>query len=282
MPTPLRIDAHQHFWHYDPGRHAWIDDAMALIQRDFLPPDLEPLLQDMAFDGCVAVQADPSEAETRFLLGLADRHPFIRGVVGWVDLRDPKVEQQLAHYAAHPRFCGVRHIVQSEADDRFLLGDAFGRGIGLLQKYSLTYDILIYPRHLPVATTFVERFPDQRFVLDHLAKPFIKARRLEPWARDLRALARHPNVYCKLSGLVTEADWTGWTPADLHPYLDVALEAFGPDRLMVGSDWPVCLLGGSYSTVMGLAGAYVDALSHDEQAKIMGGTAQSFYGLTFP
>jgi L-fuconolactonase len=275
----MRIDAHQHFWRYRPETHAWIGDSMAVLKRDFLPGDLEPLLRDAGFDGCVAVQAAHSLDETRFLLGLADRHPFVRGVVGWVDLVSPDLDRQLESFAPHPRFRGVRHIAQDEPDDAWLSRGDVVRGISRLSGYGLTYDILVYARQLPAAVELARRLPDQPFVLDHVAKPEIRAARLEPWRRDLRLLASLPHVFCKLSGLVTEAEWDGWTPESIRPYMDVALEAFSPDRLMIGSDWPVCLLGGQYPRVVGLARDFVSMLSASEQAAVLGGTAARFYRL---
>lgn len=275
----MKIDAHQHFWQYTPANHNWITAEMAVLQRDYLPEHLQPELQKAGFAGCVAVQAAQTEAETEFLLRLAAAHPFIKGVVGWVDLRAAHAADRLAYFAQNPLFKGVRHIVQSEPDDNFLLQPDFLRGIFLLQSLNLTYDILIYPRHLPVTTTFVARFPNQKFVLDHLAKPFIKAGRLQPWASDLKKLARYPQVYGKLSGLVTEADWQHWQPTDLIPYLETALEAFGPDRLLIGSDWPVCCLAAAYQPVMQAVQEYITSLSLAEQANILGYNAVRFYNL---
>jgi L-fuconolactonase len=252
---------------------------MAAIRRDFLPDDLKPELDGAGYNGCVAVQAQQTEAETEFLIGLAAQHDFIKGVVGWVDLRAENVAQRLAYFSQFPKLVGVRHVVQDEPNDEFLLDPAFGRSIGLLSQFGLTYDILIYPRHLPVAAEFAARFPDQPFVLDHLAKPFIKDHELEPWAKHFRELAWRENVYCKLSGMVTEADWLVWDRDDFTPYLEVALEAFGPKRLMIGSDWPVCKVAGAYGEVMQLVEEYVARLSPSEQAGILGENAIRFYGL---
>src|SRR5207244_1698844 len=221
-------------------QYGWIDDSMAGLRRDFLPADLKRELEEAGFDGAVAVQARQTLEETRWLLELAASSNHVLGVVGWVDLRSSNVRLQLAEFAGNPKFLGVRHIVQSESDDRFLLQPEFLRGIAALEEFDLTYDILIYPRHLPVAAEFVKRFPRQRFVLDHVAKPLIKSGSLQPWQSGVRELAQDTNVFCKLSGLVTEADWKNWKSSDFEPYLDVALESFGKDRLMIGSDWPVC------------------------------------------
>jgi L-fuconolactonase len=274
-----RIDAHQHFWRYSPTTHGWIEDHMAVLKRDFLPPDLEPLLEARGYQGCVAVQAQQTVEETTWLLELADRFPFIRAVVGWVDLRDPDVATVLRRLVAHPKLRGIRHIVQSEPDDQFLLGAEFQRGIAALAPHGLAYDILIDPRQLPAALELVKRFPTQPFVLDHLAKPDIKGQVLEPWAGQVRKLAASRNVFCKVSGLVTEADWPRWKPEDMIRYLDVVLEAFGPDRLMIGSDWPVCLLAGDYGRVMSLVETYLTRLPPSAVEAVRGGTATRFYRL---
>ena len=275
----MRIDAHQHFWRYRPETHGWISNAMAVLKQDFLPPDLEPLLSAQGFDGCVAVQAAQALDETRFLLGLADAHPFVRAVVGWVDLLSPDLEAQLESFGAHPRFRGIRHIAQDEPDDRWLARPDVVRGVGALRRLGLTYDILVYARQLPAALALAQALPEQPFVVDHIAKPEIRAGRLDPWRADVRRLAALPHVLCKLSGLVTEAAWDRWTPADLRPYLEVVLEAFGPGRLMIGSDWPVCLLAGDYATVTGAVRDFIGSLSESEQAAVLGGNAARFYGI---
>ncbi len=276
----MRIDAHQHFWQYDPAEYAWISGGMTGLKRDFLPPDLKPLLDAAGFSGCVAVQARQSLEETRWLLDLARRYDYVRGVVGWVDLCAPDVERQLEAFAASPRFAGVRHIVQDEPDDRFLLRADFRRGIAALARFYLAYDVLIYPRQLPAAIEFVRQFPNQRFVLDHIAKPPIADGVLEPWATQVRALARHANVCCKLSGMVTEARWKQWEADDFRSYLDVIFEAFGPERLMIGSDWPVCTLSADYDAVMQLVTNFIAALSPAEQDAILGGNCARFYRLS--
>ncbi len=278
----VRIDAHQHFWRYDPVELDWIDASMALLRRDFLPGDLAPLLLANGIDACVAVQARQSFQETEFLLDLADRHPIVSAVVGWVDLRSPEIEAELERLHARPKLAGFRHIAQAEPDDRFLVSPEFVRGIAALARHDFTYDLLVVPRQLPAAIELARAFPAQRFVLDHIAKPEIRARSLEPWATRVRALGQLPNVSCKLSGLVTEADWTGWKPEDFRPYLDVIFEAFGTARLMFGSDWPVCLVAASYGRVLGLVRDFIGALSTDEQAAILGGNAAAFYGIAVP
>lgn len=275
----MTIDAHQHFWIFDPERDAWITEDMSVIRKNFLPADLAPVLEANGIDGCVAVQADQSEAETDFLLQLAEENTFIKGVVGWVDLRSPSVEERLQHYAQYPLLRGFRHIVQGEADPAFLQGEDFCRGIKALAAYDLTYDILIFPQQLPAALQFVQQFPGQRFVIDHLAKPYIRKGEVKGWEEDMRAMAQFDHVYCKLSGMVTEADMQNWKQEDFSPYLDVALEAFGADRLMYGSDWPVCLLAADYPQVKKLVTDHIAHLSVAEQARIMGGNAASFYKL---
>jgi L-fuconolactonase len=275
----MRLDAHQHFWHYDPARDTWITDEMAVLKRDFLPDELRVELEANRVDGSIAVQAAQSEEETRFLLDLASRHPFIKGVIGWVDLCAEDISERLARFSREEKLCGFRHIVQAEPDDRFMLRDDFSRGIAALKEFGFTYDILIYERQLPAAIELVERHPEQRFILDHIAKPRIRERIISPWAERIRAIARHPNVYCKVSGLVTEADWRGWRRDDFRPYLDVVFEAFGPERVMFGSDWPVCLLAASYRQVVELIETYMESLTVEEKAGIFGKNAARVYGV---
>ena len=276
----MRIDSHQHFWRYRPEAYPWIDEAKGVLKWDYLPEDLAPLLSAQGFDGCVAVQAAHTSDETRFLLDLSDRHPFVRAVVGWVDLCSPDVERQLAELARHPRLKGIRHIAQDEPDDRFLVREDVVRGIAALEPFGLAYDILIFARQLPAAIELARRLPRQRFVLAHIAKPEIAAGRISPWKEQVRELAAAPNVCCKLSGMVTEAAWKGWNAADFRPYLDVVFDAFGPDRLMIGSDWPVCLLAGDYGTVMGLVENYMAGGPAAEREKVLGGNAARFYRIT--
>lgn len=271
------VDAHQHFWRYQPREYAWIDDRMTALRRDFLPADLLPHLEQAGVDATIAVQTQHSIGETEWLLQLAGAHPFIAGVVGWVDLQADDVEAQLAQLRARGPLSGIRHIVQGEPDDRFLLGAAFGRGIAALGQAGLPYDILIYPRHLAVAAEFAGRFPAQTFVLDHLAKPEIRIGAIDAWAADLRRLAAAPNVWCKLSGLMTEADWAAWTPAQIEPYLDVAFECFGAGRLMAGSDWPVCTLAADYSRTMTVVRDYLGRFTSAEREAVLGGNARTVY-----
>ena len=251
---------------------------MAAIRRDFLPSHLEPLLGGGGFCGSVAVQARQSLEETDWLLKLADENPFVLGVVGWVDLCSPQVREQLAGFAGRSKLVGIRHIVQSEPDD-FLLRPEFLRGISILEEFDLAYDILIYAKQLAIAVEFVRRFPRQRFVLDHLAKPPVKSGAIEPWARRLRELAAFPNVYAKLSGLVTEADWQLWKPDEMSAYVEVAFECFGVDRLMIGSDWPVCLVAGSYERTTQVIKDHLEKYSAEDREAVLGGNAAAFWRL---
>ena len=277
-PPGQMIDSHQHFWRYDAAEYGWIDESMSRLRRDFLPADLAGEMAAAHVEASIAVQARQTLEETRWLLELADRHPFIAGVVGWVDLASSTVEDALERVSRHPRLAGLRHIVQGEPDG-FLERPAFRRGLACLERYGLTYDILVYARQLPAAVACARAFPRQRFVLDHVGKPDIRARAYGEWRRHFAELAGLPNVCCKLSGLVTEADWRGWTPADLRPYLDAALESFGPSRLMIGSDWPVCLVAASYRDVIDLVRAAIGEYSSDEQERMLGGTARDFFRL---
>ena len=272
------IDSHQHFWRYDAVEYAWLDDSMAALRRDFLPSDLEREMVAARVDASIVVQTRQTFEETDWLLELAGDHPSIAGVIGWVDLQSPAVGEELERVARHPRLAGVRHIVQAEPDG-FLEQPAFRRGIACLEPHGLTYDILVYARQLPAAVDFARAFPRQRFVLDHLGKPDIRANAYREWRRHFGELAGLPNVCCKLSGLVTEAEWRSWTPAQLRPYLDAALESFGPSRLMIGSDWPVCLVAASYGDVIDLVRDAIAEYSADEQDQMLGGTARDFYHL---
>jgi L-fuconolactonase len=273
----MRLDSHQHFWRYDPVQYPWMRDDMALLRRDYLPAQLAPLLQSVQFDGSIAVQARQSLAETEWLLALSDQHPAIQGVVGWVDLRSPALAAQLEQFAPHPKLVGVRHVLQDEPEDEFMLLPEFQRGIGQLAKFGLTYDLLLFPRHLPIAVKLVRAFPEQPFVLDHLAKPLIAHGQISPWREDLRELSKLPNVFCKLSGMVTEARWRDWTSEQFEPYLDAAVEAFGTERLMIGSDWPVCTLSAAYSEAMDIVMRYVEQFLAHQRDNILGGTCARFY-----
>jgi L-fuconolactonase len=275
----VRIDSHQHFWRYDADQYAWIDDSMRALRRDFMPGDAAREMARAGFDAGVAVQVRQTLEETNWLLSLAGAHPTIAGVVGWVDLQADDVRAQLERFADRPKLVGIRHIVQSEADDRFLMRPAFRRGMAALGEFGLAYDILIYHHQLPVAAEFVAQFDDQPFVLDHLAKPPIRSGEIDQWARDLHRLSRFPNVMAKLSGLVTEAHRNTWTLENIRPYLDLAFNCFGSDRLMIGSDWPVCTVAADYTATMGLVTEYVSRLSRDEREAVLGGNAQRFWKL---
>jgi len=275
----MRIDSHQHFWHYTAAEYGWIDDSMAAIRCDFLPSDAKREMERAGIHASVAVQARQTLEETRWLLDLAEANPFVAGIVGWVDLQAEDVALQLQHFSNCPKLVGVRHIVQAEADDRFLLRPAFCRGISLLQELDLTYDILIYPGHLPVAAEFVARFPGQRFVLDHLAKPEIRTGEIRTWEKGIRRLAGFQNVFCKVSGLVTEADWHRWTRGQIRPYLDVVFDCFGVDRLLAGSDWPVCTVAADYSSTISIIDQYLDGRPASERDAVMGGNAARFWRL---
>ena len=277
----MKIDAHQHFWHYDVRQYSWINDEMAVLRNDFLPDHLKRFLDAGGLDGSVAVQARQSLDETRWLLSLADQHPHIKGVVGWVDLRSDNLDDQLGEFADHPKFVGVRHVVQDEPDNRFLLRADFMRGVEKLINYDLAYDILIFPKQLPAAFDFVKNFPKHRFVLDHIAKPFIKDGVMSPWDEQMHQLASFPNVFCKVSGMVTEADWQNCQISDFEPYLDVVFNAFGVDRLMFGSDWPVCTIAAAYDKVMEIVDFYLNRcnFSSEKKAAFWGGNAAKFYQL---
>ena len=274
----MKIDAHHHFWHYNTQDYGWISDEMAVLRRDFLPADLKPELDRAGIDRVVSVQARQCVEETEWLLKLAEENDFIAGVVGWLPIASPEFPAMLEKFAANPKLRAIRHVVQDEPDDRFILGEAFNRGIDRLISVHLAYDILIFERHLPYAVEFVRNHSEEQvFVLDHIAKPKIAAGEMQPWADNLRKLAAFPNVYCKLSGLVTEADIHNWTPDQLRPYVEIVLDSFGPERVMFGSDWPVCTCATNYSAWRGLVGEFISHLSENEQAQIMGGTALKAY-----
>lgn len=275
----LRIDCHQHFWIYNDREFSWIDNSMAALRQNFLPVDLQTELNANDFHGSIVVQTCQTLEETHWLLALAEQNPSILGVVGWADLCSPDIALQLKDLAANPKLVGLRHIVQSEPDDRFLLRREFLRGIAALEEFDLAYDILIYAKHLPVAIEFVQFFPRQRFVLDHMAKPSIRAKEIDSWTDGIHRLSAFPNVFCKMSGLVTEADWQNWTRDDITPYLDVAFDSFGPDRLMIGSDWPVCLVAASYAQATGLVKDYILKRAPDRASDVLGGNAQRFWRL---
>jgi L-fuconolactonase len=275
----MKIDSHQHFWRYDAARDAWITESMAVLRRDFLPDHLAAELNANAIDASIAVQADQSENETMFLLDLAEKNKHIAGVVGWVDLLSPRLAERLEYFSHFSKLRGFRHIAQGEPDDRFLARENFVKGVAQLRAFDFTYDILIYPKQLPAAIDLAARLPEQRFVVDHVAKPEINSGKTAPWAAQVRELAQNKNVFCKLSGLVTEADWKHWKADDFKSYLDVVFDAFGVERLMFGSDWPVCLLAATYGQVKQLIENYVTCYSEADKDKIFGGNAARFYGL---
>ena len=275
----MKIDSHHHLWNYSAEEYGWIDESMRVLRQDFLPADIKREIDAVGIDGVVTVQARQSTVETEWLLNFADQHDFIMGVVGWVDLRCSDVNKQLERFAPHPKLKAVRHVVQDEPDDEFILGEDFNAGISLLKDHDLVYDILIFERQLAPSVKFVDRHPDQPFVLDHIAKPQIGKNLMDPWQEHLREMAKRPNVTCKVSGMVTEADHQAWTPEQLLPYLETSLEAFGPERLMFGSDWPVCLLACEYDRWHQLVSDFANRLSETEQANLFGGTAAKAYGL---
>ncbi|MDG1912502.1 MAG: amidohydrolase family protein [Flavobacteriaceae bacterium] len=275
----MKIDAHQHFWKYTPERDTWIDDSMAKLQADFLPSDLKGLLEANSIQGCIAVQADQSEEETKWLLNLATENDFIKGVVGWVDLCADTVEERLLFFSKNPFFKGVRHIVQAEKSD-FVLQEDFQNGIRKLTPLGLTYDLLVYPHQLEAATELVFQHPEQTFILDHLAKPNIKAHEIESWKSQIERISAAPNISCKLSGMVTEADSAHWKAKDFTPYLQTVFDYFGVERILFGSDWPVCLLAAEYKKVLQLVQDFTANLSKEEQTRIFGANACEIYNLT--
>lgn len=275
----LKIDAHQHFWKYNPVRDRWIDERMSVLQNDFLPGDLYPLLKENGIDGCVVVQSDQSKEENTFQLQNAKEYDFIKGVVGWVDLRAKDIQEQLTGYKQFDKMKGFRHILQSEVQRDVMLSPGFLQGIGFLKKYDFTYDILILPDQLEAVNKFVSLFPDQKFVVDHLAKPFIKSKDIDQWKKEITSLSHYENVFCKLSGMTTEANWNSWQAADIIPYIDTVVGSFGTHRIMFGSDWPVCLLAGSYQETLSLVMDYFSSFSKQEQEQFFGGNAIQFYNL---
>jgi L-fuconolactonase len=275
----MQIDSHVHFLVYNPQEHVWVTDELRALKASFLPNDIEPLLTRAGFQGCVAVEARQMPKENKWLLSLAQSHPVIKGVVGWVDLAAPDITTRLEALAVHPEIKGVRHVVIDEPDEKFLLRPDFQRGIAALGSFGFTYDLLILPQHMPAAVQLVRKLPQQRFVLDHLGLPNIRERQIASWKSGMKELAAFPNVFVKLSGLVFRADWQRWRLQDFTPYIDVALELFGPKRLMLGSNWPVCIVGGEFNAVIN---AYLDGirtLSAEEQAEILGGTCVRCYNL---
>lgn len=271
------IDSHQHFWYYNPDTHGWIDDSMHLIRRDFLPDHLAPILKAHQINGTIAVQVEQTVSETNFLLDLAEKNDFILGVVGWVDLKSKDLDHQLQALDHHSKLVGFRHIVQGEADPIFVLQPEFRRGLEMIFERGYTYDLLIYPHQLPAALELLEYFPTTPIVIDHLAKPYIQAGYHKAWSLLMREIAAFPAVRCKWSGMITEANWASWAPEDLKPYLDVTAEAFGPQRLMFGSDWPVLNVAGTYERVLAVIRDYISEWDEKDQAAVMGGNTRRFY-----
>jgi L-fuconolactonase len=274
----MTIDTHVHFWKYDKDRDSWITNDMKILKQDYLPEHLIQSLRRNDVDGCVAVQASQTEYDTHFLVELAKTHPEIKGVVGWVDLQNTNMEERLDYFSQYSIIKGWRHVVQSEPDD-FLLGENFQRGIRALAKYDFTYDILIYHHQLKPAVRFVSKFPYQKFIIDHCAKPDIKKKGIEEWSKQIKEIATFPNVHCKISGLLTEANWKTWSAKDFYPYLDVVFEAFGADRLLFGSDWPVMLLSGIYVQWKSLLEKYMENMTEEDRQNVFGENAMSFYNL---
>jgi L-fuconolactonase len=275
-----RIDAHHHFWKFEAAQYAWIGPDKRMLRKNFLPADLEPELAAAGISATVAVQARQSLDETRWLLELADRHSFVHGVVGWAPLTEANAAATLGRLAAHPRLRAIRHVLHDEADDHYISGADFNRGVAELKRFNLAYDILIFERHLPQTIEFVDRHPNQIFIVDHLAKPRVRDGLVSPWRENMRELSRRPHVYCKVSGLATEADHVKWSEQQLTSYMDVVLEAFGPKRVLFGSDWPVCLLAIGYGQWTDIVAKFVDRLTEGEQERIWSATAREAYKLT--
>ncbi|MEQ1798867.1 MAG: amidohydrolase family protein [Lacibacter sp.] len=272
------IDTHQHFWNYDPVVYDWITEDMAVIRKDFLPNDLAVVLKAEKVEACISVQANQTEAETEWLVQMADKNDFIAAVVGWVDLRSELIEERLQYFKQYKKLKGFRHVLQGEVPS-FMLQKDFLHGISKLNRFGFTYDILIFPHHLEAAIQLVQKFPDQRFVIDHIAKPSIKDGKIDEWKAGMEKISKHQNVYCKLSGMVTEADWKKWTKESLTPYIDVVVKSFGIDRIMFGSDWPVCLVASSYTNWLDVIKEYFASYTIDEQEKIFSKNAIRFYNL---
>lgn len=272
------IDTHQHFWNYDPKTHDWINEDMKVIRKDFLPADLAPILKDNNVDGCIAVQVDQTDTETQILIREANQNSFIKGVVGWINLKDKGIEEKLEEYSIETKLKGFRHIIQAEPNG-FMLDASFQKGLSAIAKYNYTYDLLIYEAQLAEANTLIKQLPELPIVIDHIAKPNIKKGESENWKKEIKAMAQYPNVYCKISGVATEANWDTWTMDTLKPYIETVVEAFGTERIMFGSDWPVCLLASSYSKWLEILQNYFNTFSIDEQASFFANNAIKFYKL---
>jgi L-fuconolactonase len=273
------IDSHQHFWKYNSDEFAWIDESMEKIQKDFLPEDLASIFSETGVDGSVAVQARQKTEETSWLLELSVEYEWIRGLIGWVPLTEIDVSKHLDRYSLSGKMKGVRHVVHDEPDDQFILRDDFNLGITQIRQYELVYDILIFEKHLPQTIQFVDRHPNQLFVLDHIGKPMIQEGLDTPWRKNIQKLARRENVYCKLSGIVTEADYEHWTESQIEPYMEIVVDAFWPKRVMFGSDWPVCTVAAEYKEWLDIVLGYLDSFSENERDRILSGTAIEAYDL---
>ena len=274
-----RIDSHQHFWNYNPSKHVWMNESMAVLKKDFSPEDLEPVLKSCDLNGCIAVQASESEEENEFLLGLSYQSSIIKGIVGWIDLQSENLAERLSYYKKLEKIKGFRHVIQDEPDIDFMLRPAFLNGIKTLKSFDYTYDILIFPQHLKNTYKLVKQNPEQRFVIDHIAKPEIRNNKIEDWKRDLSAIGAFSNAHCKISGMVTEAKWKEWKQDDFNIYMDTVVEIFGTDRIMYGSDWPVCTLSASYADMYKIVNDYFSSFSRQEQDNFFGLNAKRFYRL---
>lgn len=275
----LRIDAHQHFWNFDPAKHVWMNEEMGVLKKNFLPSDLEPLLKKCNIDACVAVQANQAEEENDFLFELANQNEMIKGIVGWVDLKSEYLLERLEHYSQISKIKGFRHVIHDEPDLDFMIQPSFMKGVSALKKYGYTYDILIFAAHLPNTLKFIKNLPNQAFIIDHIAKPKIKKGEIETWEKQLKEVAKFENVYCKISGMVTEADWLNWQKEDFTKYLDTVVNAFGTKRILYGSDWPVCTLAATYENQYTIVKEYFSRFSQTEQDLFFGGNATHFYNL---
>jgi len=275
----MRIDSHQHFWKYDPLKHGWMNDKMGILKENYLPSDLEPHLKNCDLDGCLAIQASQTEDENAFLLDLANQHDFIYGVIGWVDFQAKEVGEKLSYYKEFTKLKGFRHVIHDEPDIDFMHRKAFLSGLLQLNSFNYTYDLLIFPKHIPNTIELVKLIPNQLFVIDHIAKPNIKKGEIDTWKKQLGKVASFENVYCKISGMVTEADWFSWRKEDFTKYLDAVVEAFGTNRIMYGSDWPVCTLAVNYESQFSIIDDYFSAFSKIDQEKFLGGNAANFYKL---
>ncbi len=273
----MRVDAHQHFWKYSPETHDWINDEMKVIRKDFGPTELGAILQANNINGCVAIQADETEKETSFLLEIADKHPFVKSVVGWMDLLVDDPAERLHHWKKYKKLAGFRAIMQGQEDSKYLTNSLFQKNVQLLVAADLTYDLLVFHDQFPSLIRFVEKLPDNRMILDHIGKPDIKNKQIKQWKDNIRILAQHPGIYCKLSGMITEADFKHWTYEDLKPYMEIAAEYFGIDRICFGTDWPVCLVAGTYTEVVSIMHKFSEQLNTSEKEKLMGGNTIKFY-----